>query len=408
MKPAATITEGNLIAAIREAFDGLAATDKNRSFLEQLIQSGLPTTRHEEYKFTPVTRELEKNLSGLHPGSGDGNFQIPALTGAAVIQIINGQPRPFSLPEGLQLLAVDETEPVSDDAYAVMNAAFRTTAIRIAANGKVETPLHLHYHSSAPETGSADFPHVEFIVKDNASLTLVETFSHSGGHTFSCTSFKAIVGASARLDHLRIQNVPGAWTQVTNSVIRQSENSLVNTFVLTSDGNLIRNNFTLSIDGSAAEGNLLGLYLLKGNTLADNHTVVDHRKPGANSNELYKGVMQGRSKGVFNGKIFVRPDAQKTNAFQSNRNIVLSDAASVNTKPQLEIWADDVKCSHGCTTGQLDEEGIFYLMSRGIDRQTATAMMLDAFAGEVTERIQSEALRNFIAGTVAETIAALK
>jgi len=408
MKPSETLTEGKLMASLNEALSGREVSSQQQAFLKQLLAQGLPTTRHEEYKFTPVTRELEKHITGFRVSEPSGSFTVPELPGAAVIRIINGTVSPFTLPSGLQVISEGAEEPVTSDPFALMNAALRKQSLRIQATGTVDVPLHIHYHSEAGQDGSADFPSVEFVIRKNASLTLVETYSQAGGHSFSSPSFLVSVEEEGRVDHLRIQDLSGSSTHVTNSVIRQSDRSLVNTFVLTSGGNLIRNNFTLIIDGTAAEGNLLGLYLLKGKTLADNHTVVDHRKPGSNSNELYKGVMQGQTKGVFNGKIFVRPDAQKTNAFQSNRNIVLSDAASVNTKPQLEIWADDVKCSHGCTTGQLDEEGIFYLMSRGIDKATASAMMLDAFAGEVTERIQSAPLRQYAAGLVAETIASLQ
>jgi Fe-S cluster assembly protein SufD len=149
---------------------------------------------------------------------------------------------------------------------------------------------------------------------------------------------------------------------------------------------------------------MYGLYLLHGDTLADNHTVADHRKPNSFSNELYKGVLEGNTRGIFNGKIFVRPQAQKTNAFQSNRNILLSEKATINTKPQLEIWADDVKCSHGCTTGQLDEEAMFYLRSRGIEKNTARAMMLYAFVAEVLENIPNESLKVFIDALVSERL----
>ena len=149
---------------------------------------------------------------------------------------------------------------------------------------------------------------------------------------------------------------------------------------------------------------MYGLYLLTGNTLADNHTVVDHKKPNSYTNEMYKGVMDENSKGVFNGKIFVRPQAQKTNAFQANRNILLSDKATVNTKPQLEIWADDVKCSHGCTTGQLDEDALFYLRTRGIHKDAARAMMLSAFAGEITEKIPHSGIRNYIEMAIGERL----
>ena len=144
------------------------------------------------------------------------------------------------------------------------------------------------------------------------------------------------------------------------------------------------------VDGYDVETHLYGLYMTGQQTIADNHTVVDHRQPNSVSNELYKGIMAGQSKGVFNGKIFVRPHAQKTNAYQTNRNILLGDSASVNTKPQLEIWADDVKCSHGCTTGQLDEEALFYLRSRGISEKTARSMVLFAFASSTFSEIKDD------------------
>jgi Fe-S cluster assembly protein SufD len=141
---------------------------------------------------------------------------------------------------------------------------------------------------------------------------------------------------------------------------------------------------------------MYGLYVAQGNGHIDNHTVVDHRVPNCYSNEIYKGILDDHSKGVFNGKIFVRQDAQKTNAFQSNKNILLTDTASINTKPQLEIWADDVKCSHGCTTGQLDDKQMFYLRSRGIAASTARAMLLHAFANDVIDKIEIDFLREFI------------
>jgi Fe-S cluster assembly protein SufD len=143
---------------------------------------------------------------------------------------------------------------------------------------------------------------------------------------------------------------------------------------------------------------------LKGNTLADNHTVVDHQKPNSFSNELYKGIMDENSKGVFNGKIYVRPQAQKTNAFQSNRNILMSESATINTKPQLEIWADDVKCSHGCTTGQLDEEALFYLQTRGIPHDAAKAMLLYAFALDVLASIKNESLKVYLDKLISERL----
>ena len=150
------------------------------------------------------------------------------------------------------------------------------------------------------------------------------------------------------------------------------------------------------LNGENCEAYMNGLYMPNGNTHIDNHTAVDHAKPNSYSNELYKGVLADKSTGVFNGKIFVRKDAQKTNAFQSNKNILLSENASVNTKPQLEIWANDVKCSHGCTIGALDEEPLFYLQSRGIPKEKARKMLLFAFVGDVLDRLKSDFVRNLV------------
>lgn len=401
-------TPSRLKDLFQEAFLAQPTDAEKSAAFDQFLQSGFPTSKHEEYRFTPVTRSLEKNLKTIQTGTISAPASIPVINGAVTILILNGQPQPFQLPAGVQQLAGQYSDPVSNDPFALLNAAFRQTVLRLEATAVAETPIHLHWHTDATADGAITAPFIELIVKKNCALTVIETHSHGAGYIFSTASLKATVEEGGKLDHLMLQQASGSWNQVFNGVIRQAANSLVKSFVLTTDGEIIRNNLTLEIDGSHAEGNLLGLYLLNGKTLADNHTVVDHRLPESYSNELYKGVMQGQSKGVFNGKIFVRPDAQKTNAFQSNRNIILADSASANTKPQLEIWADDVKCSHGCTIGQLDEEGIFYLMSRGIDKAAAQAMMLDAYAGEVTDKIPSAPLREFIRTRVLETIASLK
>jgi Fe-S cluster assembly protein SufD len=170
------------------------------------------------------------------------------------------------------------------------------------------------------------------------------------------------------------------------------------------NGKFYRNDLNLILDGEGIESHMYGLYLLNNDTLADNHTVVDHMKPNSFSNELYKGILDGSSKGVFNGKIYVRPQAQKTNAYQNNRNVILTDTASINTKPQLEIWADDVKCSHGCTTGQIDEEALFYLQSRGINKETARAMMLYAFAGDVVEHVPNAKMKEYVDALISDRL----
>jgi Fe-S cluster assembly protein SufD len=177
--------------------------------------------------------------------------------------------------------------------------------------------------------------------------------------------------------------------------VRQVGKSYAHTLVISLNGGTIRNNTNIIMEAEGNEAHMYGLYLLRGNTHVDNHTLVDNKMPNCFSNELYKGVIDDSATGVFSGKIFVRPDAQKTNAYQSNNNILLSDNASVNSKPQLEIYADDVKCSHGCTVGRLDEEALFYLQTRGISKEHAQAMLLQAYASSIVEQIRMEPLRGF-------------
>jgi Fe-S cluster assembly protein SufD len=179
----------------------------------------------------------------------------------------------------------------------------------------------------------------------------------------------------------------------------------VHTVTISLDGGTVRNNLNMVMEAPNSEAHLYGLYFGNGDTHIDNHTVVDNVAPNCYSNELYKGILDGESTGVFNGKIFVRQPAQKTNAYQSNKNILLSDSASVNTKPQLEIFADDVKCSHGCTIGRLDEEALFYLRSRGISQQAAKSLLLHAFAIDVLEHIKPEPIRAFVDDLISQRLA---
>ena len=184
------------------------------------------------------------------------------------------------------------------------------------------------------------------------------------------------------------------------SQVSQLRNSHFYATSISVNGGFIRNNLKIGINGEHCESNLFGLYIPTGRQLVDNHTTVDHAQPNSYSNELYKGILNDRSTGVFNGKIFVRQDAQKTNAFQSNRNIILSNEASMNTKPQLEIFADDVKCSHGTTTGQLNEDALFYLRSRGIPADRAKTLLMVAFAGDVISKVLIPALQEYLDGLI--------
>lgn len=402
-----------------------------KNALEIFEQLGLPAAKHEEYKFTPITRELQNNFafdqSATGPLISDVNeYFIPDLD-ANIIVFINGiysrehsivrspaaQLTITSLEEALAAKDAQAVEHfnqhinIKGDALAAWNTADWTAGlfIRVPENTVVEKPIVIHYvNDTTPGEVVATNRNLVLIGK-SSEVTIVEKFNSSGpGNHFTNLVNEIVVHENAKLEYYSIQNDKGNRFHISQTEILQKNNSRVNSYTFDLQGRLLRTNLHLIIDGEGIESHMYGLYLLKGNTLADNHTVVDHKKPNSFTNELYKGVMDENSRGVFNGKIYVRPQAQKTNAFQANRNILLSDKAVVNTKPQLEIWADDVKCSHGCTTGQLDEEAMFYLRARGIDKNAARAMMLYAFAGEVTDKIPNAVIKRHIDQAINERL----
>lgn len=429
-----TAVTRNLTQEIIDAFEH-QPTDGSRELRQQALKAltklGLPGTKHEEYRFTPVVRYLEKNFKWPSTTSvatlpSIDSFVIPKLD-ANVLTFVNGQynaglSRIISPAHEITITTLQEAIASGNavvkehlgnylshdwDAFAAMNAAFwqNGLVLHVPEHTSVQKPILILHVNDATVAPVISTTRVLAVLESGSTLSVIEKSDSLGKNpVFHNFSEEWIVKEKAHLEYCKIQNDSGQICQVSNTVIYQADSSLLNTFTLTLDGQVIRNNLRILIDGEHCESHFYGLYMITGNTLADNHTVVDHKKPNSFSNELYKGIMDGNSKGVFNGKIYVRPHAQKTNAFQSNRNIILSDTASVNTKPQLEIWADDVKCSHGCTSGQLDDEALFYLRSRGIKESSAQAMLLYAFANEVLAPIQNESLKSYLDGLLADRL----
>jgi Fe-S cluster assembly protein SufD len=405
--------------------------DQRNQALAEFQKLGLPVAKHEEFKHTPITRLLEKNfkLDSINADATISNIQEFAIStlDANIVVFVNGKfskelssiisPETeisiLSLEEALGkksevvLAHLSKYIDLKTDSFANWNTAAWTSGlfVHVPANTKVEKPIAM-YHIQDASNGQIISNNRNLIVVDeNASVTILEKFDSIGtANHFLNSVTEAIVAKSAELNLYSIQNDLNNRFQYGLTQIYQSDSSRVNTFTFSLGGKLIRNNLHLILDGENIESHMYGLYLLENDTLADNHTVVDHRKPNSFSNELYKGIMDGSSKGIFNGKIYVRPQAQKTNAFQSNKNILLTDNAGINTKPQLEIWADDVKCSHGCTSGQLDEEALFYLQSRGISKETSQAMMLYAFAGELLDNIKHPVIKNYLDQIISERL----
>ncbi len=399
------------------------ANETRLSALSNLESKGLPSTTSEEYRFTPISKLLEKNIKWStkitsSEISSIDQFLIPNLD-ATILVFVNGLfdlrlSKLDDLGSNFKIKTLTEAfhsdkeiieshfgklVDAEKDSFASLNSAFWQEGlfVQVAPDTIIEKPLFVLHINDASKEQVISHTRLLVIVERSSQLSIIEKFDSIGSnYSFHTFSEEIVVKEKAEFDYYKIQNDPGKIYQVANSTIHQSDASKVNTFTLTMDGQLIRNNFLITIDGENCESHFHGLYLTIGDTIADNHTVVDHRKPNSYSNEVYKGIMDGHSKGVFNGKIYVRPQAQKTNAFQSNRNILLGESSSINTKPQLEIWADDVKCSHGCTTGQLDEEALFYLQTRGIPYDSAKAMLLYAFAKDVLAPIKNETIKSHL------------
>jgi Fe-S cluster assembly protein SufD len=413
------------VAAKNNLVDSVVAVNDTHQLLRSEALTafrslGLPTSKTEEYKHTLITRLLEKNFQSLQPTLTESSldvapYMIEGLE-AHVLVFINGvfskKHSSYTTDEVSISLMNDHVTEVgkfahpSVDALVALNGATwnHGVCLEVKKNVRVTKPIIIHQIADASAGAIVTAARNMFAIGMSAEVSVMEKYDSIGGANFATVVNEITVAENASFTYTLIQNDAGDRHQFNHTAIHQERNSRVNCFTLSLNGKIIRNNLQLILDGEGIDSHMYGLYLLNGETLADNHTTVDHRKPNSVSNELYKGVMDGNSKGVFNGKIYVRPDAQKTNAFQSNRNIILSDKAAVNTKPQLEIWADDVKCSHGCTSGQLDEEALFYLQSRGIGKETARALLLYAYAGEVIDKIENEALRSYIDGLVSERL----
>lgn len=430
-----SVNERNVTAEVAQLIENRIASGTSlpalrKEALENFQRLGLPGNKAEEYKDTPVTRILSKNFA-LQETAAQGeinlfDFLVPSLE-ANVIVILNGSyskehSRIISPDTELSLVpiqeAVNENNPVVLK-HIAKYADFRTDALiawntaswnegfflHVKDNQQVDKPVIIHYINDASGGEVLNVTRNLIVVGVNSKSLIVEKYdSHGNGNHFSNIVTEGVVAENAELNFYSIQNDSGNRYQYNLTQFYQSNYSRINTFTFTLNGKFMRNNLQLTLDGEGIESHMYGLYLLDNDTLADNHTVVDHRKPNSFSNEMYKGIMDGTSKGVFNGKIYVRPNAQKTNAFQANRNLLLTDKATVNTKPQLEIWADDVKCSHGCTTGQLDEEALFYLRTRGVSKDSARAMMLYAFAGEILDNVKHPELKDYLDQLVSERL----
>ncbi|MBN3518649.1 Fe-S cluster assembly protein SufD [Algoriphagus lutimaris] len=407
-----TLTKENLFEGFLESsFAGFENIRKEGKVC--FTKQGLPTLKSEEYKFTSIAKKLEQSLTsitGAKPfevSSEEVKAAIPTGFDGSVLVFANGhlqnhlclevEKLNFSSLNEKSDLAIGSIAKAEKDPFAALNQASFEGGVYISIPKKevVEKPILLLSFIKSNE-GDVISPRVWIEAGDFAEVTFItHTINNSDKPYFVNKVVEIKGGLNSQIRYYRLQNEGKNAIEVSNIETNLLQDSRFTSVTISLSGEMVRNNLSLNLLGSNSEGNMYGIYLLNGKTHVDNHTNVDHTIPHAESNELYKGILADQSRGVFNGKIFVRQDAQKTNAFQQNNNILLSEDAIVNTKPQLEIWADDVKCSHGCTTGQLDEEALFYLQARGIDKLQAKGLLLYAFAGEVLEHIQNDSFREY-------------
>ena len=416
--------------AYRVSFERLEKLAKDPSWVRSARQAafarfralGFPTLHDEDWRFTNVAPIGKLPFRPVFELAQDGltaeslsRFAFAGLKGSLLV-FINGHFAPglSSIPaqtEGGRVSSLREAlvrdptlvEPhlfrgADDDAnaFTALNTAFFLDgAFIFAPAGKtVPDPVHLVFVATGKESGTTSHPRNLIVAERGSRLTVIESYvSLTDAACLTNTVTELVVGDHAGVEHLKFQDEGGPSFHVGHLAARFGRSSKVISHSFALGARRSRTGIHAHLAGPDLECVLNGLYLTKGEQLADHHMVVEHAQARGASHEYFNGILADKAKGVFHGRILVRPGAQKTDAKQTNRNLLLSDDATVDTKPQLEIYADDVKCTHGATVGQLDEESIFYLRSRGLDLDNARRMLIHAFAGEILDRIRHEATR---------------
>jgi Fe-S cluster assembly protein SufD len=391
--------------------------------LDRFAQSGFPSTRDEEWKYTSLA-EFEKNSFLASPDANSHGVASAALVeqlalngGAGHLLVFqNGRHAPAlsapgRLPAGVTLgslaAALEQTpealEPyLANDArqtvFGALNTAFMADGayLHLARGTVLEQPVHLLFittHADAA-TPFATHPRNLIVAEEGAQATVIEHYAGADGALYFTNAVTQIfAAANAGVEHYKLQQEGAQAFHIAGIHALQQRDSRLAQHSITLGAALTRNDITTAFDASGCNATLNGLYLAGGRQHIDHHTRIDHIAPNGTSREYYRGVLDGASRAVFNGKVIVHPGAQKTNAHQANHNLLLSKFSEVDTKPQLEIYADDVQCTHGATVGQIDEEQIFYLRSRGIEESMARGLLIHAFAHDVIERIRITSLR---------------
>ena len=391
-----------------------------KAAMEVFSRREFPTRRDEDWKYTSVTPVIAPRYSE------GNNYEVPApfieplyLTDHNAIRLVfvNGQysahhSNTDRLPEGVSLLPLQEAydhhryQPFVkellpeqyDTAFAALNMAFARNSffLHVPKNTKIDVPIYCLHIGLPNDDAFITHPQMWIVAERNSELTFYERYTTV--RDVACMYFnnvanRMILRENARIDHYKLQDINLESFQITNTTVYQDRNSTYSNYTVDTGGEIVRNNITAIQKDQGVMTNLYGTYLGSSDQHLDNQTFIDHAQAHCQSNELYKGILKDKAEGVFNGKVIVRQDAQKINAFQQNSTLVLSEKATMNTKPQLEIYADDVRCSHGATIGQLEDPAIFYLRSRGLSDAAARGLLQYAFVKEVIEHFPDPTIR---------------
>jgi len=394
--------------------------------LARFAESGLPSTRAEAWKYTNLKSLADSAIRPAAEADAQASVApelLPVIDGTHRVVFVNGRHRPDlsdsgPLPAGVEFATVArtiETEPAAlegrlgavaapDGRVLVnLNTAFLADGgvLRVAPGAQVEQPLHLVFVATAGTDGAlAHHPRNVVVVGQGGRATLIESHiaTADGIAYWSNPVGEITVEANAWLDHIKVQADSRAATHLSFAKATVAAGGRYDSFVMTVGALLSRNEIEVVLGGEGATCHLNGAYLINGRQHADTTTFITHAKPQCTSSEIYKGVLDGKARGVFQGKILVAKDAQQTNGHQLSRAILLSDGAEVSTKPELEIYADDVKCSHGATTGELDDDSLFYLRARGVPAAEARRLLIRAFVREQIDELALESVREHLDG----------
>ena len=391
--------------------------------MERFAELGFPSVKEEEWKYTNVAAIARSNFQPAGSSELQQNLGAELALGSvpegrsSQLVFVDGILRSDlsslrALPE--QVVAIDLAQALADERYSeiarthlareadyvvngftALNTAFinHGAFVYIPKGVIVEAPIHLFFTVQSEST--ANFPRVLVIAEENSSATIVENYvSNQEAQYLTAPVVEIVLLEGARLEHYKVQRESIEAFHVANTAVGLGRNSSYDTTTITFGAKLSRHDIVVTMDHEGAECWIDGLYLVTGDQHADTHSVIDHRQPNCTSHQLYKGILDGKSRAVFNGKVFVRHNAQKTDAMQTNKNLLLSNDARVDTKPQLEILADDVKCAHGAAVGQIDEEELFYLETRGLHPDLGRNLLTYGFAEEVIAKIKLESIRN--------------